>query len=113
MKDATFIKELLGDEFAQAVISELGMQDETPEEQAEFISELGLNVMLRVNLEIAKLLPEEERPQFESFIGSGDIDGLRKFLAPHIPDLDRFVYEVSQTEYEGVKKRIREIAQRV
>lgn len=107
------LHELLNDDIAQSVILDFKLQDDTPEEQAEFISQLGENIMLRLTLEILKLLPESEHERFKEFIGSGDMPGLRTFLMPHILDLDRFFQHEVMKEYEATKTRMREIEQGV
>ncbi|HWO07265.1 MAG TPA: hypothetical protein VNM40_01620 [Candidatus Paceibacterota bacterium] len=111
MNEQKFIRELLGDEFAQTVIRECGLEDDPPEAQVQFITLLGENIIQRISLEILKALPESEIPKFESFIGSGDMDGLRTFLLPHVPDLDRFIQHEAMKEYEATKTRMHEIIQ--
>lgn len=112
-KDKQLIDALLGDEFATTIIQEFGLENDPPEAQVQFITLLGENIIQRISLEILKLLPDSQHDKFESFIGSGDMDGLRAFLLPYIPDFDRFVFNESQLEYESTKKRMHEIVQGV
>jgi hypothetical protein len=105
------IQRLLGDEFAQQAIYELGLDGMSPDAQAEFLEVIGTNILLNVTIEIIKLLPHEARPQFESYIESGDVNGLRQFLLPYIPDLDAFIQHEAAKEYEATKTRAHEIAQ--
>ena len=80
MKDKKLIEELLGDEYAATIIREFALENDTPEGQAQFIALLGENVIQRITFEILKILPEADVATFESFIGAGDLEGLRKFL---------------------------------
>lgn len=52
-----FIEQLLADDLAKRLLADLGMENDSPAEQAEFLSILGENVMSRVALEILKVLP--------------------------------------------------------
>ncbi len=109
--DSALVHELLGEDFAQQVVRELGLTEYSPDAQAEFIESFGTNILLRVTLEIVNVLPEDVRAQFDSYIDSGDIVGLRQFLLPHIPDLDRFIQHEVTKEYEATKTRTHEISQ--
>ena len=108
-----FIEEIMGDDFTRQIIAELEIQNLPPEIQAEIISMLGQNVMSRVVLEIVKVLPKSQYDTFESFMDSGDLDGLRAFLMPHIPDLSDFVRREASKEYEGTKMRLHRARQGV
>lgn len=112
-KEARVEEWLLGEDFARDIVAEFNLGALSSDAQAEFISELGLLVTQRLVLEISKALPESEREKFNEFIGSGDMDGLKAFLLPHIPDLDRFVQAEAMKEFEATKTRMREIQQGV
>ncbi len=111
--DQKLVDEILGDEFTKQIITELGLENDTPEAQAELITMIGENLMSRLVLEIVKVLPESEHDAFEKFIGSGKLVELRDFLLPHIPDLDRFIQREITKEYEATKTRIHMIAEGV
>ena len=111
--DDETIKEILSDDLTKQIIAELGLEAETPESQADIIAMIGENVLQRVVIEIAKELPEEARQGFEPFIGGGDIPGMREYLLPYIPDLDRFIQRHAAAEFEATKTRIHMIEQGV
>lgn len=111
--DKKLLKELLGDETVQTIASELGISEESPEAQADFISQLGENIMMRLALETLKELPEDKRPEFETHMGSGDMEALKAFVLPYIPDWDKFVRREAEKEYELTKTRIRMMEQGV
>ena len=111
--ETTIIKELLKGDFAKGLIQELGIESDTSEAQAAFIDLLGKAAMERVTLEILKILPKDERPTYDAFIRSGDITGFRTFLSKYIPDLDHFILEQSQKEYESIKSEMHMILQGV
>lgn len=97
------IKQLLGDDFTKSLISDLGLQDDTPEAQAYLLAQLGENIFEQLTLELLSALPESEYEKFKSLTGSGDMQALRVFLEKHIPDLDRFIQEAAKKEYEATK----------
>lgn len=99
------------DVLTQEVIKQLGIDKDSREVQEELISMLGENILQRIVIEVAKMLPEEKRPEFDRFFGSGDLDGLRNFLEPHIPNLDRFLKNAAIVEYEATKTRAERIMQ--
>lgn len=109
MHTQQMVASILGDGYSKQIISELGIESDTPDAQAELISAIGENIMMRLTLEILKILPESEHPKFDSFMGSGDIIGLREFLRPFIPDFDRFVQHEAMAEFETTKTRLREM----
>lgn len=111
--EKALVEELLGDDFAQQLIREMGLEGYSRDAQAEFIEVLGTNALMRVTLELLKVLPEDLHARFDSYIESGDVVGLREFLQPHIPDLDRFFQHEVMKEYEATKTRMREIEQGV
>ena len=110
-KEQQFIAQLLGEDIGTSVISDFGLEDGTPEEQAEFITQLGENIMLRLTLEILKIIPDSEHEKFKELMGAGDMPTLRQFLLAHIPDLDRFIQHEVTKEYEATKTRTHEISQ--
>lgn len=109
MSDDQKLKELIEDA-AQATLKELGIQDDTPEAQAEVLRLVGKNIFDRVMLEMLKVLPPHTYEMFEKFIRSGDIDGLRAFLEPYIPDLDAFIRREAEKEYQTTKARAKELS---
>ena len=104
--EGQFIQAIMGDDFAKQIIEELDIGEMPQAFQLEMIMMLGKNVVSRVILEILKALPESEHATFESFMDSGDLDGLRLFLSKYIPDLDAFVKHEGNKEYEGSKTRL-------
>jgi hypothetical protein len=111
--DKKLLKDLLGDEVVQTIASELGITEESHEAQAAFISQLGENIMLRIALEAIKEMPEDKRGEFEAHMGSGDLEALKAFVLPLIPDWDKFVRREAEKEYELTKTRIRMMEQGV
>lgn len=97
------IKQLLGDDFAKALIRDLGLEHETPEAQAYLVSSLGQNVFERITLEVLNTLPETEYENFSALTKAGDMNALRTFLEKHIPNLDGFIQKTARAEYEATK----------
>lgn len=102
MDDTT--RQLLGDDFTKQVMRDFGIEAESPEAQVYLMSSLGENIIQRITLEVLKIIPESEHEKFGSFIGGGDMNGLRKFLEPYIPDVDEFMQKTAKEEYEATKK---------
>ena len=107
------IGELLGDTFTQEVLQELGVQNSSREAQEEVLAKVGQTILERVMLEILTVLPESDRDMFESYVGSGDLAGMRSFLEPRIPNLDEFVLNYANIAFESIKTRIHQLAQGV
>lgn len=105
------IRDILRDDMARKIISELGLENDTPETQANIIEMIGENIQNRLLVEVLKALPEKDHSHFAAYIGSGDLEGLRSFLAPYIPDLDRFIQNLAITEYESIKTQAHKISQ--
>lgn len=97
------IEEILGDEYTKNIVQELGLQNNSPDEQANIIALLGENIFKRVMLEIFTALPKEHHDKLESYLGSQDVLGMRKFLLQHIPDLDKLIRHHAEVEYESTK----------
>jgi hypothetical protein len=104
--DQKFIDEILGEDFMQQAIGELGLQEVPKDIQGDLLSNIGENILKRVTLELLTALPVEERDTFEQMIGSGNGAGLREFLEKHIPNLERFVREHAEREFEATKTAI-------
>lgn len=105
------LDEMLGDEYTKMALQELGLQNSAPEVQAELLGHLGSNILQRIALEILSVLPQSEHERFEQFIGASDVEGMRAFLAPFIPDLDDFIARYAQIEYESTKTMIATLRQ--
>lgn len=100
------IDEILGDEFAQQALRELGAEQLPREAQERVLALTGENILKRVTLELLIALPESERDEFEELVGAGDAVRLHKFLETHIPDVDKFIFHHATTEYEATKTQI-------
>jgi hypothetical protein len=109
MNDTKLIKELLGDEFAQKILAEIGIEGDPPEIQAQFISEIGEAILQRMVLEILKRLPKAEATQFEELIGGGDMEAIRSLVSPHIPQFDQFIADTAQKEYLLIKTKLQAV----
>ena len=107
------IDEILGDDFTKQMLRELGVENSSHAVQEEILAKLTTNVVERVMLEILTALPESERPEFESLVGSGDTQRFREFLEKNIEDVDGFIQSEVTKEYERTKTRIHMIEQGV
>lgn len=105
-KDTNVISELLGEEITQNAIAELGMQNASKEVQEPLLAMIGQGIIERVTLELLTALPPEERDRFEQLVGSGKGTELQELLERHIPDLEKFVQEQAEREYEAIKTSI-------
>lgn len=104
--DTNVISELLGEEITQNAITELGMQNASKEVQAPLLAMIGQGIVERVTLELLTALPSSERDRFEQLVGSGNGAQMREFLERHIPDLEQFVMQHAEREYEALKTSI-------
>ena len=96
---------LMGASQVQEIIADLGLQDDSPEVQAEIIGMIGKLIFKEMTLEILEALPESERAALDEHMGSGDMQALRAFLEKHIPDTDAFLASAAQRAYASVKVR--------
>ena len=101
--DTKLIQELLGSDLMKEIVKECGLESAPAETQAELLSMIGKNIVGRVVVEILKTVPTPAHKKFEALIGKGDVDALRAFLEPHIPDLDDFIAREARKEYETTK----------
>ncbi|MEK7509463.1 MAG: hypothetical protein AAB605_02005 [Patescibacteria group bacterium] len=102
--DKKIALEMITDEHVQGLMKDFGLENDTPEGQAEILDVIGETLMSRVVLEILKRLPPEEQPKLEKYFGSGDLKGLMAFLAPHIPDVERFINETVMNELASIRE---------
>lgn len=109
MKNDDIIAELLQESSLQQALRDFNLTDIPEEAQAEFIRMLGENIQQRIMVEIAIALPETARPEYEQFIGAGDLEGLRVFLASHIPNIEELIVAHAKEEYDATVRRLREI----
>ncbi len=100
------IDEILGDTLTKQVLQELEAQHLSREAQERVLALTGDAVLKRVTLEILAELSESDRDEFEALVGKGDPALLREFLAPRIPDLDRFITRHATREYEAMKTQV-------
>lgn len=112
-KETRMIKDLLGDDIVQTIITELGIASEPAEAQVEAVSTLGENIMLRITLETLKQLPLDAHAEFERLQDSGDAEAMKAFLVPYISDWDKFVRREAEKEFEETKTRIHMMEQGV
>jgi hypothetical protein len=98
--------EVLGDELAQNVISDIGYEHYPEQVQAEMISEIGEVLMMRLSLEIVKQLPQDKADDFEKLIGGGNMQAIRDLVEPYIPNFDRFIQETVSKEYASLKQKL-------
>lgn len=103
-KEITF-EHILSDDFAQHVVRELGLEDDTTEVQAHIISKLGLVIGQRVLIEVFKRIPEGVRDDVEHLIGEGDAHALHSLLSNHIPKLDALIHNEAQKELALLKAK--------
>ena len=96
----TSIQDLLSNDAMLALAKELGVENDTPENQAVIMTMIGSNITKRLVLTFVTALPENLHPEFEDYIGSGDVGGLRDFLEQHIPDLDKLIANEIRAEFE-------------
>ena len=107
------IEKILTDDFTRGMLKELGVHNSSHEAQEEILAKLSANIVERVMLEILTALPESARPEFESYVGGGDVHGFRTFLEKHFDDFDAFAQGEINKEYERTKTKIHMIAQGV
>jgi hypothetical protein len=96
----TELQKLLSNQAMQSLVKDLGIEGDTPEHQAEIMMMIGSNITKRLVLAFVNALPDSTHVEFETYIGSKDIDGLRTFLEKHIPDLDELIARESRAEFE-------------
>ncbi len=111
MSNEITLVELLDEDFASAAVKDLGLSSESAETQADVIETIGSAIVKRLALEIYKIVPNEQHETFDAFMDTGDILGLRAFLAEYIQDVDQFVLQVAQMESEKIKTRMKMIEQ--
>jgi hypothetical protein len=114
-KDAEkkLIKEILGDDFTKRMLQELGVQDSTLAVREELLGKLSENIHHRVMLELLAAVPGSARDEFQKYIGTGNPEGFRAFLEEYVPNLDTFIVEEANKEYERTKTNIRKMEQGV
>jgi hypothetical protein len=103
---------LMGAPQLQEIITDLGLQDDSPEVQAEIVEMIGKLIFKEMTLEILEALPESERAALDEHMGSGDMRSLRAFLEQHIPDVDAFLGNAAQRAYASVKERAARMQER-
>ena len=70
--DQKVINEILGEDFMQQAVAELGLKDVPKDIQGDLLSKIGENILKRVTLELLTAVPEPERDTFVQMIGSGE-----------------------------------------
>lgn len=87
------IRAILKDEMTQSLINDLGIQNETPEAQAELLAQLGDNIMSRMMVEILDAVPADKHDTLATALESGDLQTIESTIAPHVPnnDVDAFI----------------------
>ena len=92
----------------EALIKKLGLENDSPEAQAEAISQASENMLARLFLEIFKVVPENKRTELDTVLGGGDYEKLVSFLSPLVPgaDADAFLKGVIRKEVEETKRLI-------
>lgn len=108
--DRATLYRFLGDASVDRIVKELKIDKDPIEVQFELVDMLNEFILEKVSLEVLKALPRGDHQAFEDFIGKGDLDGLRAFLAERIPDIDRLIEHAATTAYEAVRSRAQEIA---
>ena len=107
------IQDILGNDYSNEIITDLGIEHETPEVQAELILGIGQTVLERLVLEIYKILPQEAHAEADAFLDAGDIAGARLLFEKHIPDFDAFVKHHISIELEKIKSNAQKVSQGV
>ncbi len=103
--DTKIIDEMLGEEFMQTLLTDLSIQSQPPETQIEIVSKIGANIARRIVWAIIELLPPERHEEFMRLVDAGDGEGLQAFLAPYIPDQQKFAENEAIQEYDATKAR--------
>jgi hypothetical protein len=103
------IAELLGDDSMRALLEKLGIENDTPEAQAQVLDAIGQVVFKHMTLEVLKALPEEARVELDAHMGSGDMMAFRTFLAGHIDDVDGFLQKAAKDAVASVLERARQL----
>lgn len=107
--DRATLYRFLGDSTVDHIVKELKIDKDPVEVQFALVDMLNEFILEKVSLEVLKALPREDHQAFEDFIGKGDFDGLRSFLAERIPDVDRLIEHAATTAYDAVRNRAQEI----
>lgn len=110
MKKDSIISDLIQGPEIQQAIRDFDLSDIPEEAQADFITMLGENIQQRIMIEIALALPQNMLPEFESYVGSGDLEGLRDFLKSHIPNVDNLIVAHAKEEYDATVRRLKEVS---
>ena len=105
------INDLLGEEVTQRMLQELGIHNSAKEQQEKLLVMLGENLLQRIMLELLTALPESARDEFESYVGSGDFEGMRKFVDKHVQNADELMQRIALNEYETIKTKIHMLEQ--
>lgn len=111
MDEQQLIDEIMQDSETKARLAELGMENESQERQEEILTMAGELCAKRVAVEILKRIPESERDDFVSLVGSGKYDEFKSKASAHVADLDDFIHDIARKEFleiaEGIH-RLRE-----
>lgn len=103
--------DVLGNDFAQKILRDLGITGDTSEAQAAVLHSIARAVQERVLLEVYSALPSETHDEFDALMREADIVGAQGFLKKHIPDLDRFIVVESAKAYQEIRAHTEEIMQ--
>ncbi|MBI4094145.1 hypothetical protein HY417_04225 [Candidatus Kaiserbacteria bacterium] len=102
------IQTILRDEMVEALIKELGLENDSPEAQADAIAQASENMLARLFLEIFKIVPAPKHAELNAVLDGGDHEKLVAFLSPLVPgaDADAFLKDVIRREVEETKRLI-------
>jgi hypothetical protein len=105
-KEKSIILEQLGDKVSQEVLQAFGMNEDTPEEQAQFLADAGEVIMQRVMLEILKKLPEAALPRFDHLVERGSEQEWKEFLGQYIESPEAFIEDEVKKEVGAIRREM-------
>jgi hypothetical protein len=92
------------DEIRQLIVSTLGIENSSLEEQNSIIADLEEEILTKINVAIIERLDDERRQKLLDLANQGDEEILRSFIESQIPDFQYLIEQVSK-EVVGTHKK--------
>jgi len=91
------------------LLQELGLGSLPPEEKKKMLAHIYETLEMRVGMELAKQMTDQQLSEFEAFIGRNDEAGALHWLETNFPNYK----EVVAAEFEKLKLEIRQVAPQI
>ena len=107
--EQSILKKILASPFAQKMVLDLGIKNDTEEMRVYVMSLMGKNILTRVVLTLLNMMPESEHLAFADHMKSGNEKNFRAFLLRYVPELDTVIEKVAREELEFIQSHAAEI----